>query len=657
MINGWRSYGVSNGENGPTISKRGYEKTRTAAIAAFQSLASVDNGSSGSRGGTSASTLRGNYELGVMEGTINLQSRQLILDLCRDMYLLDPIAGAAVDLMSNLPFSDFTLSGVNDKKILQTYVQNTENLKLKTLFPAISIDYLVDGSHQSSLDWNQAKGMFEQIISHDGRNIELIDVPIHGADPLLNLKISDTMQKLMKLAEKDPRAKKIIDQLPAIFRSQQGKKGGGGGGSAQKEILLEPASTIYIGRRSFSWRSSGISYLFRIIPVWLMEKALIRGTVESVYMRQRPILHITAGDGMEYEPTDENLATIGQLFRGAMSDPIGAIVATRPDININEVVRGDDFWKWTDSNDQFAQAKLKALGLSDSFLSGDASFQTMDMSLSVFMEQVRAYREMVTREFFYDKLFPSIAVGNGFKKSKRDMQVTSKFISPYETELWGQRGTKIMEVRGRKGEDGNWERNLIAICDGSAAHDIGNIDDITNYYIPTLEWHKQLTPSGDTQYLDLLNSLTEKGVPVPIRAMAAAGGQDLDRLMEQMDDDYETRSEISKHMKKIKKLMPQEEGFGGGGGMGEFSSFGTRRVDRPVKRQFTEEAADQYRVREYDSRGKARYVARASYQRQLEQKKNKQVAESLKRIADGSVGLTKRQREAARKLSPFTQGK
>jgi hypothetical protein len=93
------------------------------------------------------------------------------------------------------------------------------------------------------------------------------------------------------------------------------------------------------------------------------------------------------------------------------------------------------------------------------------------------------------------------------------------------------------------------------------------VQDTSALVIPEIDWEKNLKPEGDTNYIDILKSMTEAGVPVPIRAMAAAGGVKLDKVMKQMEDDLDTRKKLQEYMNKIQELAPKapegEEGFEG----------------------------------------------------------------------------------------------
>lgn len=590
------------------LSEPGMKKGRTAETAAGSSTYGQQGG------GMSLRSTMGNYSAGAMEGILPKTRRERI-EICRDIYEFDSVSGAAVDLMSNLPFSGFTLSGINDRKILGTFVKSIESLRMPNLFPYLGRDFLTDGAFVATPEMDNS-GVFTRMITHDNMRLEVKPIPIYGFDPLVTLNISPEVAELFSGKNKNPYLNKIKEQLPDFL-----KKGIAGNGSMD----LDPDSTLYVARKSFTYDSLGMSYLHRIIPLWLMEKAFLRGSIEQSYQRQRAITHAVAGNE-EWEPTDSELSEIVGLLVSANMDPTGAVIATRPDININEIIRGDDFYKHADVYDYLAQAKMRALNISDSFLSGDATFTTMEVALSVFMEQLRQYRETITREVFYEKLFPAIALANGFKKSARDLKATGAF------------STSIREVGVGK------ERKLIAVCDGSSLHEIKNIQDITEYHIPKVDWHKQLAPQADRDYLDLLASMREQGIPIPVRMMAAAAGLNLDQIMGMLEDDMETRETLADHLKQVNKLLGQDEG-------GEFASLMGHPIARRVpKRRLQALANDQemYGVRVENKNGKRKYV-RPEYQKTLEERADRVMAEALARIANGQVDPRKIGRRWMRK--------
>jgi hypothetical protein len=167
-------------------------------------------------------------------------------------------------------------------------------------------------------------------------------------DPIIDMKVPKNLVELFN--SKDDRAKKALKNLPEFYKqavqgaSTGGSNRGGGGRGGGNRIALDPASTVYIGRKTFSYSSIGTSAFRRLIPLWIMEKALMRGTMEQAYARQRAILHITMGDEV-WEPTDQEMQAGANLFATANLDPTGAVVVTRQGVLTNEVRRGDDLWK------------------------------------------------------------------------------------------------------------------------------------------------------------------------------------------------------------------------------------------------------------------------------------------------------------------------
>lgn len=457
----------------------------------------------------------------MLTGFAPQQEHLMFYRLYRDMYYNDAVCGSSVDLMSAMPFSEFTLGGVSDKKVLNSYIETIERLSLRTLMPEISVDYLVLGVHCSSLLYSKERKVFLDTMPHAVENMTVKTLPFYSQDPIVTVKFPKEVQALFGHKSGDEGSTRIARLRKLVGETVIDRIAAG-------SLELDPLSTIYIPRKSFSNTDAGTSYFRRVLPIYLIEKNLYRGTLLESARRQRGILHLTLGDGEVWDPTIADMEYMTELFMNADSDPLGAIIATRMGVEVNEIRQGGDFWKVTDFSDSVLSHKLRALGISESFLSGDASYDTSSTGLSVFIDMIRSYREMMTRKLFYDKLFPLVALINGYTLNSRGK------ISIKENLL----------------DTLSPEEALFTLNDGS------------RLLIPQISWAKNLKPEGDSQYMDILNTLSEKGVPVPLRVLAAAGGLNIEELLRQKEDDLGNRTALADYMKQIAALNPPADGDG-----------------------------------------------------------------------------------------------
>lgn len=452
----------------------------------------------------------------------DLEQKKLVNRLYRDMYYNDSVCGSAVDMLSTLPFSDFTLGGVTDKKAMRAFQETLERLNARTMLPHLSTDHLVDGAFIGSLLFNRTSKKFFDIMPHRNDNSKIDSLPFFGQDPIITVAIPENVRA--SLGSDSNRITNLRQRLGDDVINLL----------MQDALELDPLTTVYIPRKTFS-TGEGVSFFRRVLPIYLIEKNLFRGTLVESSRRQRGILHLQLGDGDQWEPTVADMEFMTELFMNADADPLGAIIATRLGVESQEIRQGGDFWKVTDTWDSTAMFKLRALGISESFLSGDANYATADSSLTVFIESLRAYRDMITRRLFYNKIFPLVSLVNGLTVNDRG---------------------KLIRKDGLLDSD-NMQANLDKMADG------------TRLLIPNVHWSKQLKPEGDTQYMDMLTSLSEKGIPVPMRAMAAAGGFNLDSLLSDSDDDLDLLKRVSEYGKKVsdikKKYGPSEDEGGGSG--------------------------------------------------------------------------------------------
>lgn len=447
---------------------------------------------------------------------ITPSTENIVFNIYRDMYLNDAIGGGAVDLISQLPFSDFSLGGMStgDKRslaVMDAFNETIERLNIRTFIPELTVDYLVLGAHCSSLLYNSTTKKFTDVMPHAVENLTIEPLPFYSQDPIITAKFPDEVRRVLTRTNS-----KRIDRLRTFLGEAVIDKLCGGA------LELDPLSTVYVPRTTYTNQDRGTSYFRRLLPIYLIEKSLFRGTLVESARRQRGIMHITAGDGDQWVPTPQDMEYINQLFMDADSDPLGAIITTRQGIDINEIRQGGDFWKVTDFQDSVIQHKLKALNISETLLSGDASYATADANLTVFVDFLRTFRDNITRRFLYNKIFPLVSLINGFTIDRHGkLKINPSLIDSMTTE----------DV-------------LFRLNDGS------------KLFIPPVNWNKQLKPEGDTAYIELLNSMSEKGVPVPLRVMAAAGGFNLEDLLKQKEEDLDIRKRIKDYADAISALNP-----------------------------------------------------------------------------------------------------
>ena len=671
----------------------------------------------------------------------------------RDIYSYDTTAGSAVDLMATMPFSPFQLDGCSVPGRVKTYMAAIESLNFKTLLPEMAVDHMVMGACTMTPIYRANEKRFVDMISWQAENVTVTPTPFLGIDPLITIRPDEVMRAFLTSESEyfqKLRSNMSQDILDALHSST---------------IELDPLSTIFLPRKSFTFNHLGTSYFRRILPLYLLEKALYRGTLIEAGRRQRAMLHIPMGDDL-WEPTSEEIQAVVALFQQADFDPLGAIVGTRSaitptelrciaenaivhaegrgevfikdlvpkdfvpngqpqswvtsglrvigvsgeyrdvlsvqyqgerpvclhnfeghgslpstdnhcvlvlrkhsykcvlkavgdlvaegtkdddgkpmqgdnavmvgdtlsvetlqeiiasrvlgltnfvvfkakddrtfvanleqysaywdlqmtrrkTISIKELIAGKvfpglwtlmelllpvegnsamwvlssgmtfakykgrvgkpwvcstydltmknihepffvvgegiitknsggDFWKYTDITDLTLPMKMRGLGISESFLSQEASYAAMDVSLSVFTENLRTYRTSMAQRIFYGKLFPLIAYMNDFF-------------------------TKDMSK-----EQERYYKETAALGEIKLKH---KLNDATMLDMPVIHWEKALRPEVDQAHLEILATLKQNNVPVGLATWAAAGGMSAEDIIKEVKSDIELKAEIKK---------------------------------------------------------------------------------------------------------------
>lgn len=467
---------------GNSIMKRGRIPTKTVASASGSNVIASTVAQSGI-----ASDL-------MLTDIVPLGNDASLRKFYRDIYEYDAIGGSYVDLVSTLPFSDYNLYGGTSEE-LQIHEDALSRLNIKQLMPEVTMAHLVDGAFLGSLVYDKQKKNFMDIIPYNLNNVQFTDVPFYSLDPIINVNNDDRVRNFLNSnsssvqAYKDAMPKDLLEAMRAT------------------SYELDPLITLFVPRRVDIHSSLGVSVYKRLLPIYLLEKILYRGTIVEASKRQRALLHAQAGDE-NWDPTPEELNEVVGIFQQAEMDPLGAIVATRKGIDVQEVRQGGDFWKYTDVYGDTSTIKLRALGISESFLSGEASYNSAEINMTVFIESLKHIRNNGEHRIFTSKVFPMISSLHGLKKSKKETN-------------------DLDEVR---------------------------VNDLADTFIPRIHWTKNLEPQDNKDMMDVLEKLTEKGLPVPIRMMLTAGGVNPASYLRELEEDISYQQRISTAKKKLEEL-------------------------------------------------------------------------------------------------------
>ncbi len=415
------------------------------------------------------------------------------------MYHRDPIAGSVVDIISDLIWDEFDLTGIDDPEIKKIYLDSMTNMNILAALPALTKEFLVLGRSITSMIFDSKRGVFTDLISHDQSFVRITPIPILGYDPKLDLIPSPGLKKF--LDSTDPRDLDAKQAIPASYVNAMSK-------GATEGVPLDPISTLFMPRRVFNYDYIGTSLYTRLISFWALEKALINATMSAARRRASPILHVKVGIDNVWRPTDGELSEIAGLFLSADQDPVGAVVTTRNGVETSEIKSGTDLWKWSDEWQMLTEGKMRALGANDSLLSGEATYTNQEAARSFLMEKASALRDVITNRLFYKKLFPLIARLHGFVKDKNSIK---SGVKPTQRE--------ILSIP---------ESDLI---------------------MPTIRWRKDLVSNGNQAKLDILEKMEEKGVPITIKNWASAGGINLQDQMSEMEIDADIRRRIAEWKK------------------------------------------------------------------------------------------------------------
>lgn len=510
---------------------------RNSAIGSVQTLANMGGGSGMNFGQDRFNPQKDRIEEGsIVEDWIPRQPTMLHL-LLRRIYLRDSIAGSVVDIFSTLPWGKiYELIGVDDPKVLQMYHDMIEALGIWHDIPMISREKLIIGRMAASLPFNETTGMWDNLVPIDPDQLKLQPLPVSGRKPLMDVLSSPAWREFARST--DPRILEIKETMNKDFLALLQNNSG--------YFPLDPMNTLFIARRVNQYDHIGTSLFSRILPAWAYEMALWNASLTGVRRRNRSILLVTAGIEETWEPNDNELSSLTSLFMEADEDPTGAIISVRQGVEVSEVRDPTAIWGISQEFEFLSTLKMRALGVSEAYLSGDVNVSTMEAARTSLGRSVASFRDEMLREIFSRQLFPTFARLHNFQK-RTQAQLDNKIRIAHSSL------DAVRDYDRRMYENDRLDRWGYPVIAANQAVQIP----LESLLMPRLITEDTMRPEQDMGYMELLEKLKDQGVPIPIRIWASAAGYDLDKAMAMMEEDVVLR-------KRLNQLLTDDQSGGGG---------------------------------------------------------------------------------------------
>lgn len=429
----------------------------------------------------------------------------------RLFYKLDPVIGNCIDLYSELPWSNFELTGEGiEGEVRSVYEEMCRETQLLAMLPHFIREYNVVGEAIPHTYFDNDRGMFTHISMHNPDQLQIIDAPFIKMDPIMQFIPDDRLTTLMQST--DPQLKHIRDSMPIELLMSLTKR---------ENITLSPINCTFIPRKLHPYDTRGTSLLSRMWRTLMLEDAIFNASLQTARRAAAPLKVAKLGNAATgFIPPPEQEQRLTQLLAQAEQDPQAWLVY-HYGLQFEIVGNNDRAMFINREWDTIERMKLVAMGLSKAFLHGEVTYASATAGLQVFLQRLKSLRMMVEQKWLYPKFFKPVAEINGFVKPKPS-EVAHRY-----------------RIKRSKNE-------------------LANSQDA--YILPRVIWDKSLDSQANGELVNAMVALEGIGVKFSKTSMMAAIGHNFE------DETKKINREIQFEKQFLPKTTPQRGGGGGGGG-------------------------------------------------------------------------------------------
>lgn len=431
----------------------------------------------------------------------------------RLFYKLDPVIGNCVDLYSELPWSNFELTGEGvEGEVRRVYEDMCRETQLLAMLPHFVREFNVVGEAIPHTFFDDSKGMFTHISMHNPDQLQVIDAPFVKMDPILQFIPDDRLITLM--TSTDPQLKAIRDSMPRDLLTTLSKR---------ENITLSPINCTFIPRKLHPYDTRGTSIISRMWRTLMLEDAIFNASLQTARRAAAPLKVAKLGNAATgFIPPPEQEQRLTELLAQAESDPQAWLVY-HYGISFEMVGNQQQAMFINREWDTIERMKLVAMGLSKAFLHGEVTYASANAGLQVFLQRLKALRTLIEQKWLYPKFFKPVAEINGFIKPK-----PSEVMHRYRI-----------------------KRSAVELANDENA-----------YILPRVVWDKSLDSQANGELVQAMVALESIGLKFSKTSKMASIGHNFEDETKKILRE----SQFEKQYLPKTQAAPQKPGAGGGGG-------------------------------------------------------------------------------------------
>jgi hypothetical protein len=449
----------------------------------------------------------------------------------RLFWKLDPVVGNCVEMLSEMPFGNFELTGAGvEGEVKETMEYSCKEAGVRTTLPAMAREFLITGEACPHNFWDDNKGCWTYTAIHNPDQLEVIHAPFVKMDPLVEFVPDDRLRQV--LTSSNPMLQSVRESMPDELITRL---------MSRQNIPLSPLNFTFLPRKLHDYDTRGTSLLSRMWRILMYEDAVFNASIATARRHAGPLKIAKLGDPQTgYVPPPEQERRLLELLAQAELD-VNAWLVYHYAINFELVGTTDRIMSIDKHWDLIERVKLVAMGISKAFLHGEVTYASAASGLTVFLQRLKGFRDYFEAKWLISKFFKPMAQINNWVRPTEAEASSSSDKGPY--------------IKVRRGKQ--------------------EVDEDGRLIIPTVEWDRSLEPEVDMEKITAMTALSQNlGVRFSKGTAVAAVNRDWKRELEQSIQEYEEELEIAKaHPEAAAALgigmgpaAAQAAGAGGAGG-------------------------------------------------------------------------------------------